>query len=217
MRKGMIKKWNVIKLILISIILSIIITLIDINTIAGVSIIGIIIGFSVQSILTDALAFLFIKLEKPFIENDYITFDDKSGTVKKVHLRSTRIETLRGDELIISNSDLMKTRIHNYKKMKKRRIDYEIKISHTTSVIALKKVPRIVKTVFKNVKKADLIRIHLTNIGEDCFIFTTTYVVKTNDYDTYLDIQNNINFRMLQGFNKQGVKLKIPETIQRKN
>lgn len=178
--------------------------------IAGLGIGGIAIALALQNILSDVFSSFSIYLDKPFQRGDYIVFGDERGIVKSIGIKTTRIQTLQGEELVVSNKQLTDSRIHNYKMMKQRRITFNFGVSFNTSVENLEKIPTIVKKIFEKMEKIELSRVHFKTIGDFSHVFEVVYFVKTDDYNYYMDSQQKINIELLKSFEKEKIKLAYP-------
>lgn len=178
--------------------------------VAGVGIGGIAIAFALQSVLEDLFSCFTIYFDRPFEVGDFIVFGTEMGTVNKIGLKSTRIKTLKGDELVISNKQLTGSTIHNYKKIKKRRAGFEIRVSQDTKYAKLSKIkPEIVK-IFSKEKGAELNRAHLRTIASGAYIFEVVYYVNTGEYSSYMDIQERINMEIKKFFEKNKINFAFP-------
>jgi small-conductance mechanosensitive channel len=181
------------------------------SLIAGLGIGGIAIALAVQNILGDVFNSFSIYLDKPFQVGDYIIVGtDVQGTVKKIGLKSTRVTSIQGEELVISNQDLTSARIQNFKKMKNRRIVNAIGVTYETKKTHLKDIPKIVKAIFAKTKMADFDRMHFKEFGDFSLNFELVYFVKTNDYKKYMDIQHKINLAIKEAFDKKGIEFAYP-------
>ncbi len=178
--------------------------------VAGVGIGGIAIAFAVQNILGDIFASFSIYFDKPFKKGDFIVIGDDSGTVERIGLKSTRIRTLQGEELVVSNKELTETRIHNYKRMRKKTIFFKFGIAYETPTKKLKKVHKIMADIFKGVEDAELSRVHFREYGDFALIYEVMYYVKNSDYITYLNVQEEINMKMKERFEKEGIEFAYP-------
>jgi len=177
---------------------------------AGLGIGGIAIAFGLQAILGDIFASFSIYFDKPFRVGDFIIIGEDLGTVKHIGIKTTRIQTLQGQELIISNRELTESRVNNYKKMEKRRIAFTFGIEYSTKQVQLKKIPGIVKDIFDNIKIADLDRAHFKEFGNFSLNFEVVYYVKTSDYGKYMDTQQEINLALKEKFEKEGIVFAFP-------
>jgi small-conductance mechanosensitive channel len=177
---------------------------------AGLGIGGIAIAFGLQAILNDIFASFSIYFDKPFEEGDFIVVGDDKGVVKKIGIKSTRIQSLWGEEIIISNKELTGTRIHNYKKMKERRIHFTFGVVYETPTEKLKKIPGIVKKIFDGIESVNLDRIHFKKFGDFSLDHEVAYYVNTADYNKYMDIQQKINLTLKEEFEKEGIEFAYP-------
>lgn len=163
--------------------------------------------FTVQNILMDIFSYIFIYLDKPFKIGDFIVVGNESGTVKKIGLRSTRVLSLKGEELIFSNRKLTDNVIHNHRKMIKRRKTFKIRVSQDTSLKDLKRLLNEIKKIIKDEEITELERVHLGDIEGSLFVFEAVYYIKSNEYNVYMDVQENINFKIKEFLEKNNIKL----------
>lgn len=187
------------------------------SLIAGLGIGGIAVAFALQGILSDLFASFSIYFDRPFRVGDFIIIGSDSGTVEKIGIKSTRIRTLQGEELVVSNAELTTTRVQNFKKMSERRIVSKIGITYETPQESVQEVPGIVRRVFDDLEGGRLDRVHFTNFGDSALIFEIVYYVESSDYTTYLDIQQKFNFTLMQRFAELGITFAYPtQTIYSK-
>ena len=177
---------------------------------AGLGIGGLAIAFAMQNILSDVFASFSIYFDKPFRIGDFIIVGDDLGTVKHIGIKTTRIQTLQGQELIISNKELTETRVNNYKKMERRRISFTFGVEYGTKLKQLKKISSIVKEILDKIKIADLDRVHFKQFGDFSLNFEVVYYVNKPDYLTYMDTQQEINFALKERFEKEGIVFAFP-------
>ena len=183
----------------------------DITTIvAGLGISGLAIVFALQSVLSDIFASISIYFDKPFRVGDFIIVGEHMGSVKKIGIKSTRIETLQGEELVISNKELTETRVRNFRNMEKRRIEFIIAVTYDTKVIKLKKIPEIIQKIFAKIENAQLQRVHFKEFASSSLNYEIVYYVKKPDYKTYMDTQQEINFAIKEKFEKENIEMAFP-------
>ncbi len=180
------------------------------SLIAGLGISGIAIALALQNILGDLFSSLAIFIDKPFKVGDFIIAGSEMGTVQKIGIKSTRIIALRGEEIIISNQDLTNARVLNFKKMEKRRIDFGIGVEYGTDAEKLKKIPQIIKDIIKDIELTDFDRAHFHEFGDFSLNFEIVYYVLTNDYNKYMDIQQEINLKIVDVFKKEKIEIAFP-------
>jgi len=180
------------------------------GVIVGFGVGGIAIALAIQNILSDALTAFSIYFDRPFEIGDSVVVGDYTGTVTKIGIISTRIQLLQGEELVISNKNLIATSVRNFKKLKKRRIVLTLKVIAETPIKKLKTIPEIIANILKDIKMADLGRVHLKQLGDFSIDFEVVYYIKTGDYDKYMDIQQQINYGILEEFEKEKIGLAYP-------
>ncbi|MFH1306599.1 MAG: mechanosensitive ion channel family protein, partial [Candidatus Micrarchaeota archaeon] len=178
--------------------------------IAGAGIGGVALAFALQNVLTDIFASFSIYFDKPFKVGDYIMVGKDDGTVKSIGIKSTRLQTLRGEELIISNKELTETRINNFKKMSNRRVDFAIGVTYQTSHKKLDKIPKIIKEVISKAKLAKFERCHFKTFGPSSLDFLITYYVLSQDYAKYLDTHQEVNMAIVKAFEKEKIDFAYP-------
>ncbi len=178
--------------------------------IAGLGIGGIAIALAAQNILGDLFNYFVIFFDRPFEIGDAITLDDKSGTVEYIGIKTTRLKALSGEQLILSNSDLTKSRVHNFKRMERRRIEFNIGIAYETPLEQVKEVPVIIKTIIQSMKGLTLDRTHFMSYGDFSLIFQTVYFVENADYNLYMDMRQTINLKLFEEFQKRKIRFAYP-------
>lgn len=176
----------------------------------GVGIAGLAISFALQNILSDVFSFFSIYFDKPFTVGDFIDIGSESGTVESIGLKSTRVRTLQGQELVVSNSQLTSAQIHNYRKLEKRRVVMNIGVSYETSHKKLEKIPPLVTSICDTIDQIELGRIHLSEMGEYGLTYELVYFVQTNDYAVYMDAQQKLILNILKNLEKEKITLAYP-------
>lgn len=174
---------------------------------------AIVIGFALQHVLSDFFSAFSIYFDKPFEIGDYIIVGDYAGNVTKIGMKSTRIQLLQGEELIISNKELTTKAIRNFKKMKKRRITFGFGVTYDTDNEKLKKIPDIIRSIIdskqlKYVEKLD--RVHFIEFGDYSLKFEVVYYIKTQNFSHARDTQQQINFQIREIFGKEGIEMAFP-------
>jgi small-conductance mechanosensitive channel len=183
----------------------------DVTTIvAGLGIGGIAIALAAQNILGDLFNYFVIFFDRPFEIGDFIVIDDKKGTVEHIGIKTTRLKGLGGEQLIIANSDLTNSRIHNFKRMEHRRISFTLGVVYETSLEQLKEIPEIIKSIITTTKDITLDRVHFLSYGDYSLKYEVVFFVETADYNRYADIQQEINFRIFEKFQEKNIKFAYP-------
>ena len=133
--------------------------------VAGFGIGGVAVALAAQNILGDLFASASIVLDKPFVLGDFIVVDDKSGTVEHIGLKTTRLRSLSGEQLIFSNADLLKSRIHNYQRMSERRAALSINVAYGTPYEKLAAIPAMLREAVESQPQARFDRAHFARLG----------------------------------------------------
>jgi len=188
--------------------------------VASLGVGGIAVALAVQNILSDLFASLAIGLDKPFIIGDAVAFGDVSGSIEKVGLKTTHIRSINGEQIICSNTELLKNTIHNYKRMPERRVAFSFGINYSADADAMTKIPQIVKAEIQASEKTRFDRAHFKSFGANALEFEVVYYIVVSDFNLYMDIQQSINLRLMKEFQDLGVKfaspsmtLNMPETF----
>jgi len=180
------------------------------SLLAGVGISGIAIAFALQKILEDVFSSFTIYFDKPFEEGDFIIIGTDMGIVEHIGIKSTRIRTLQGQELIVSNKELTSVRINNYKRMQRRRIVFSFGVEYKTSVKKLEQIKEIVKKIFKEIDLADLDRVHFKAFGDSSLLYEVVYYLNSPEYNDYMDTQEDINLKLKEKLEKLKVNFAYP-------
>jgi small-conductance mechanosensitive channel len=178
--------------------------------IAGLGISGIAIALAVQNILGDLFSSFSIVLDKPFVIGDFIIIDEYLGTVEYVGIKTTRIRSLSGEQLIFSNSDLLKSRIRNFKRMFERRVVFSVSVVYGTSHENLVKIPKMIREIILNQDRVRFDRAHFKEYGAYSLNFEIVYWIQNPDYNVYMDTQQNINLAIYEQFNREGIQFAYP-------
>ena len=178
--------------------------------IAGLGVGGIAVALALQSVLGDLFASMSIVLDKPFVLDDFIVVDDLRGTVKHIGLKTTRIASLGGEEIIFANSDLLKSRVRNFKKMTERRIVFTIGVTYQTPADKLEAIPGMIREIVEAQERTRFDRSHFQTYGDFALIFETVYFMTVPDYVAYMDTQQAINLALFRKFEAEGIKFAYP-------
>lgn len=178
--------------------------------VASLGVSSIAVAFALQSILSDIFSSFSIYFDKPFKVNDFIIVGSDMGVVKKIGIKTTRISTLQGEELIISNHELTSTRIHNFKQMERRRIVFQIGVIYGTPANLLRKIPQFIKDIIDGQDMADFDRSHFAKYGDFSLNFETVYYVTSGDYNVFMDTQQSINLGIYEKFEQEGIEFAFP-------
>ena len=180
------------------------------SLVASLGIGGVAIALAVQNILSDLFSSLSIYIDQPFKVGDFIIVGEHMGTVENIGLKTTRLRALQGEEIVISNSELTATRVQNFKRMQKRRIVFAFGVTYDTPVEKMKQIQDMVKKAIDPLEKAEFDRAHFKSFGASSLDFEVVYYVLTGDYAEYMDIQQSINLRIMEEFEKENIEMAFP-------
>ncbi|MFQ5485669.1 MAG: mechanosensitive ion channel family protein, partial [Desulfobacterales bacterium] len=177
---------------------------------AGLGVGGIAVALAVQNILGDLFASLTIVLDKPFVKGDFIIVGDCMGAIEKIGLKTTRIRSLTGEQLIMSNADLLQSRIRNYKRMQERRVAFNIGVVYQTPLEKVKSIPGILKEIIESQESVRFDRAHFKEYGQFALNFEVIYWVLSPDYNLFMNIQQTINLLIYERFENEKIEFAYP-------
>ena len=178
--------------------------------IAGLGIGGVAVALAAQAILGDLFSYFAILFDRPFEVGDFIIIGDFLGTIEHIGIKTTRIRSLGGEQLVFSNTDLTGSRVRNYKRMQKRRVVFKLGVTYQTPLEKLKMIPGIIEGVVKNVNDTVFDRAHFSSYGDFNLIFEVVYYVLSANYNKYMDTQQAINFAIKEEFEKESIEFAYP-------
>lgn len=178
--------------------------------VAGLGIGGIAVALAAQAILGDLFSYFTIFFDRPFEIGDFIIIGDHLGTVEHIGIKTTRVRSLGGEQLVFSNTDLTNSRVRNYKRMDRRRVVFKLGVTYQTSLEQLKEIPVIITNIIKSINDTAFDRVHFFSYGDFSLIFEVVYYVIGSDYNKYMDIQQEINFKIKEEFEKRGIEFAYP-------
>ena len=185
--------------------------------IAGLGIGGIAIALAAQNILGDLFNYFVIFFDRPFEVGDFITVDDKKGTVEHIGIKTTRLLSVNGEQLAFSNSDLTKSRIHNFKRMDRRRVVFSLGVVYQTPPAKLEQIPTMIRTMIEKQEGAVFDRAHFATFGSYSLNFEVVYFIASAEYIHYMDIQQAINLKIINKFAEEGIEFAYPtQTVFRR-
>jgi len=178
--------------------------------IAGLGIGGVAVALAVQNILGDLFASLSIVLDRPFVIGDFLIIGNEMGTVEHVGLKSTRVRSLSGEQLIFSNRDLLESRIRNYGRMEERRIVFELGVTYRTPPGVMERIPGMVREILEKQEPVRVDRCHFKGFGESALQVEAVYYVEDPSYEVYMDIQEAVNLELMRRFEREGIEFAYP-------
>ena len=178
--------------------------------VTGLGIGGVAVALAVQNILGDLLASISIVLDKPFEIGDLIVVGEFSGHVERIGMKTTRLKSITGEQLVFANSELLKSRIRNYKRMNERRVVFSLSIDYESELEKLKRIPELLKEIVSRQDYITFDRAHLKSLEPSSLIFEIVYLVPDSDYMVFMNVQQRINFEILETFSLEGISLARP-------
>ncbi|MEB3213908.1 MAG: mechanosensitive ion channel family protein [Leptolyngbyaceae bacterium] len=181
--------------------------------VTGLGIGGVAVALAAQGILGDLFSYISILSDRPFELGDFIIVGDLVGTVEHIGLKTTRLRSLTGEELIIANTDITSSRIQNFKRMARRRIAFSIGVTYETAADTLKQIPSLIQQVIEGVKPVTFDRAHFASYGDFSLNYEVVYYVETSDYGEYMDAQQTIYFGIRDVFEEKGIEFAYPTQL----
>jgi len=149
-------------------------------------------------------------LDKPFVIGDFIIVGDLLGVVEKIGLKTTRVRSLSGEQLIFSNSDLLNSRLRNFKRMQERRVPFEFGVIYQTTPDQLEAIPPLIQSIIEGVEGLRFDRAHFKSFGDSSYDFEVVYYINTPDYNAFMDAQQTINLALCRAFAKRRIDFAYP-------
>lgn len=183
----------------------------DVTTlVTGLGIGGIAIALAAQTILGDLFSYFVIFFDRPFEIGDFIIVEDKMGNIEYIGIKTTRIRTLGGEQLICSNTYLTNSRVHNYKRMEQRRVVFKLGVTYQTPTELVKAIPEMVNGIIESTKNVRLDRGHFSGFGNFSLDFEFVYYILSSEYNVFMDKQQEIYFDILAKFESEQIEFAYP-------
>ncbi|HTV98087.1 MAG TPA: mechanosensitive ion channel family protein [Steroidobacteraceae bacterium] len=177
---------------------------------AGLGVGGVAVALALQNVLGDLFASLSIALDKPFVVGDRLTIDAFSGVVERIGIKSTRVRSDAGEQIILSNADILKSRVRNYGRAPEQRALAVIRVPYATGRETLHAIPKLLESIVREQPNARFERCHLKSLDEGCLQFELSYFVQQPKINSLLDLQQSVNFRIIDEFRRLGVEFAHP-------
>jgi small-conductance mechanosensitive channel len=178
--------------------------------IAGLGIGGVAIALATQAILKDLFSYFIIFFDRPFEIGDFIIVGDYMGVVDHIGIKTTRLLSLGGEQIVFSNTDLTDSRVRNYKRMAQRRVVFKLGVVYQATSEQLKEIPTLIENIITKIDDAIFDRAHFVSYGDFSLDFEIVYFVVGNDYRKYMNIQQEINLTIKEEFEKRGIEFAYP-------
>ncbi|MBM3231078.1 mechanosensitive ion channel family protein [Candidatus Peregrinibacteria bacterium] len=180
------------------------------SLLAGLGIGGIAMSLALQSVIADLFSAFSIAVDKPFEEGDYVVIGAHRGYIRRIGLKSTRIESLQGEEVIVSNNELVTTRVQNFKRLQHRRTEFNLSLRYDTPPEKLQKVRTMIRNIIDSDKEADFDRANVRTFGDSGLRCEVVYFAKHNNYNQAVNIQERITIEILRKLKEEGIGLAFP-------
>ncbi|MGC9504600.1 mechanosensitive ion channel family protein [Baaleninema sp.] len=181
--------------------------------VASLGIGGIAVALAAQGVLQDLFSYFSILIDRPFELGDFIIVGDYMGTVEHVGIKTTRMKSLSGERLVLSNTDLTGSRIRNYKHMKTRRIVFSIGVTYETGLDKLEEIPNLLKAIVEATENVTFDRAHFASYGDFSLNYEVVYYVNSSDYAQYMDAQQQMNFEIKRAFDARNIDIAYPTQV----
>lgn len=178
--------------------------------VAGLGVGGIAVALAVQNILGDLFASLSIVLDKPFVIGDFLVIDQHAGTVEHIGLKTTRVRSLSGEQLVFANSDLLASRLRNFGRMFERRVAFKLGVTYQTPRQKLERIPGAIREIIERQARARFDRSHFMEYGDFSLNIETVYFVQSPDYAVYMDTHQAILLQIHEFFEREGIEFAYP-------
>lgn len=180
------------------------------TVVAGLGIGGIAIALAAQAILGDLFGYFVILFDRPFEIGDFVIVGDYMGVIERFGIKTTRISSLGGEQIVVSNKDLTDSRVRNYKRMAKRRVVFRLGVTYQTPATLLREIPGVVAEIFREIEGTTLDRVHFFSYGDFSLIYEIVYYVDGNDYTKYMNVQQMANLRIYEEFEERKIEFAYP-------
>lgn len=186
----------------------------DISAIvAGLGIGGVAIALASQGVLQDLFSYFTILFDRPFDLGDFIIVGESVGTVEYIGIKTTRLRSIDGEQIIIANTDLTSSRIRNFKRMERRRAVFHLGVTYETGLGKLHDIPDMIRKVIEATDNVLFDRAHFSSYGDYSLNFEVVYIVTTGEYAAYMDAQQAINFAIKEMFDQHGIEFAYPAQV----
>jgi small-conductance mechanosensitive channel len=178
--------------------------------VAGLGIGGLAVAFAAQKVLGDLFSYFSIFFDRPFEIGDFIVVGEFTGTVEHIGIKSTRVRSLSGEQLIFANNDLTNSRLRNYKRMTNRRAVFRIGVTYGTPAAKVREIPAMIEKIIRDLPGAIFDRAHFAAYGDYALQFEIVYYVEGGDYLKYMEIQQQINLSIMEAFSREKIEFAYP-------
>ncbi|MDR2735035.1 MAG: mechanosensitive ion channel family protein [Spirochaetota bacterium] len=183
------------------------------NILAGLGIGGIVIALAAQNVVTELFATLVIVIDKPFVIGDLITFDDIAGKVEHIGLKTSRLRSINGEQILVGNQDLLKSRLRNYARLVERRWVFRIRVEYDTPPEILEQIPSLVRDIIAGHERARFDRAHFADFGQDGIEFEFAFYSESPEFMDFMNLRDSVNRAIFREFTNRGIRFAFPKRI----
>ncbi|MBN2854196.1 mechanosensitive ion channel family protein [Patescibacteria group bacterium] len=184
------------------------------SLLAGLGIGGIAVALALQNILGDVFSSFSILIDKPFQVGDFIKIGDDLGVVEKIGIKTTRLKTLSGQILIVSNRELTTARVENFRQIEKRRSFFTLGLVYETPRADLERIPKLIKSIIEKEEGAEFDRCNFVSYGDFSLNFEVSFYVAADNYNEFLDIVERVNLEIFTTFKDNNLNFAYPTQLQ---
>jgi small-conductance mechanosensitive channel len=177
---------------------------------AGLGVGGVAVALALQNVLGDLFASLSIALDKPFAVGDSLNIDTYTGSVEHIGIKTTRLRSETGEQIILSNADILKSRVRNYGRMTEQRVLMTLRVGYATPSEVLASIPKLLEGIVRGQVTARFERCHLKSLGESSLQFELSYFAQQPKLNPTLDLQQIVNFQIINEFRRLGIEFALP-------
>ncbi len=177
---------------------------------AGLGVGGVAVALALQNILGDLFASLSIALDKPFVVGDSLNIDTYTGSVEHIGIKTTRLRSDSGEQIILSNADILKSRVRNYGRMTEQRVLTTLRVAYATPAEVLAGIPKLLEDIVRGQPSARFERCHLRSLGESSLQFELSYFAQQPKLNPMMDLQQMVNFKIINEFRRVGIEFALP-------
>lgn len=180
------------------------------SLVASLGVGGIAVALALQNILGDLFASITILLDKPFVVGDSIVLGDFSGTVERIGIKTTRLRSVSGEEIVIGNNDLVSSRVRNFKRMRERRQMFTVGVTYLTPFEKIANIPAILREIVTAAPNTRFDRAHLKTLGDSALVYEVVYYVLSPELNAAMDAQQHVNLEIYKRFEREGIEFALP-------
>jgi len=167
-------------------------------------------GLALKEPVQEFFEYITILLDKPFENGQFINVDGIWASVERVGVRSTRLRSINGEVIVMSNSALTNDKISNYGEMEYRRLVHRLGVIYETPQVKMKEIPNIIKSIIESTEDVIFDRCHFVEFGKFSLDFELVYYIPTNNYLRAMEAQQTVNLEIMKAFEENNIDFAFP-------